>query len=282
VGLERGPFSLVNTTEELLGSKNSGSGLENREYCRRDPLRWPRGTLYPLKLALTSPTRGGRSVGIVRSRTHATEFQFLSAIFTSVTECSISTLTNPKPVYSQSHTGQYSVYLISWKWTNIHEPPHVSLSVTEQVIVAVMLTSAELPAILWLFIIGLSLSGWILSWNRLCSPKKILHGLSPQANYIDGGTAACRRSDCQLLRIEGARWSAWRIPTAVFSISRQEPLLFYQVAPQLYSRGWVDPVPDPLLFFLVVLESNPGLRICSQELWPLDHRGGPMIIHVQI
>jgi hypothetical protein len=22
---------------------------------------------------------------------------------------------------------------------------------------------------------------------------------------------------------------------------------FYQVAPQLYSRGWVDPVPDPLL-----------------------------------
>jgi hypothetical protein len=30
--------------------------------------------------------------------------------------------------------------------------------------------------------------------------------------------------------------------------SRQEPLLFYQVAPQLYSRGWVDPVPDPLLF----------------------------------
>jgi hypothetical protein len=24
--------------------------------------------------------------------------------------------------------------------------------------------------------------------------------------------------------------------------SRQEPLLFYQVAPQLYSRGWVDPV----------------------------------------
>jgi hypothetical protein len=31
--------------------------------------------------------------------------------------------------------------------------------------------------------------------------------------------------------------------------SRQQPLLFYQVAPQLYSRGWVDPVPDPLLIF---------------------------------
>jgi len=30
--------------------------------------------LYPQKLALTSPTGGGRSVGIVRLRTKATEF----------------------------------------------------------------------------------------------------------------------------------------------------------------------------------------------------------------
>jgi hypothetical protein len=29
VGLERGPLSLVNTTEELLERKSSGSGLEN-------------------------------------------------------------------------------------------------------------------------------------------------------------------------------------------------------------------------------------------------------------
>jgi hypothetical protein len=52
------------------------SGLESREYGRRNPSRWPRGTLYPQKLALTSPTSGGRSVGIVRSRTKATEFTF--------------------------------------------------------------------------------------------------------------------------------------------------------------------------------------------------------------
>ena len=31
--------------------------------------------LYPQKLALTSPTGGGRSVGIVRVRTKATEFR---------------------------------------------------------------------------------------------------------------------------------------------------------------------------------------------------------------
>jgi hypothetical protein len=74
VGLERGPLSLVSITEVLLGRNNSGSGLENREYGRGDPLRWPRNTLYPQKLALTSPTGGGRAVDIVRLRTKTTEF----------------------------------------------------------------------------------------------------------------------------------------------------------------------------------------------------------------
>jgi hypothetical protein len=55
VGLERGPLSLVSTNEQL----------ENPEYGRRDPLRRPHGTLYPKKL-----------VGMVRSRTHTTEFSF--------------------------------------------------------------------------------------------------------------------------------------------------------------------------------------------------------------
>jgi hypothetical protein len=43
----------------------------------RDPLRWPRNTLYRQKLALTSPACGGRSVGIVRSQTKATDLMFL-------------------------------------------------------------------------------------------------------------------------------------------------------------------------------------------------------------
>jgi hypothetical protein len=48
--------------------------------------------------------------------------------------------------------------------------------------------------------------------------KKKLPGLSPRANYTDRATAVCQRSDCQLLRIEGATWSACRIPTAVYSV----------------------------------------------------------------
>jgi hypothetical protein len=76
VGLEQGPLSLVSTVEELLERKSRGSGLEIREYGRMDPSRWPRCTLYPLKLALISPASCGLSVGIVRSRTQATEFSF--------------------------------------------------------------------------------------------------------------------------------------------------------------------------------------------------------------
>jgi hypothetical protein len=45
---------------------------------RGNPLRWPRDTLYLQKLALTLPTNGGLSVGIVRSRAKATEFSFSS------------------------------------------------------------------------------------------------------------------------------------------------------------------------------------------------------------
>jgi hypothetical protein len=73
VGLERCSLSLVSTTEELLAIKGSGCGLEIREYGHRDPPRWPRGTLYPQNLAITSPISGGHSVDIVCSWTQATE-----------------------------------------------------------------------------------------------------------------------------------------------------------------------------------------------------------------
>jgi hypothetical protein len=76
VGLERGPLSLVSTIEELLEIKSSGSGLENRDYGRRDSSRWQRDTPYPQQLTLTSSTSGGRSVCIVRLPTQATEISF--------------------------------------------------------------------------------------------------------------------------------------------------------------------------------------------------------------
>jgi hypothetical protein len=62
--------------------------------------------------------------------------------------------------------------------------------------------------------------------------KTKLHGLSPRANYTDRATAACRPSDCQLLRIDSARGQRDGSLRPYSRFSRQEPLLFYQVAPQ--------------------------------------------------
>jgi hypothetical protein len=75
LGLERGPLSLVNTTEELLERKSRGSGLENRDYGLRGSVVLT--MRHPSIRRVTSTTSGGRSVGIVRSRTKATEFLFV-------------------------------------------------------------------------------------------------------------------------------------------------------------------------------------------------------------
>jgi hypothetical protein len=55
VGLERGPLSLVSIIEELLGRNVAAPVYKTEINGRGDSLRWPRDSLYPLKLALTSP-----------------------------------------------------------------------------------------------------------------------------------------------------------------------------------------------------------------------------------
>jgi hypothetical protein len=55
----------------------------------------------------------------------------------------------------------------------------------------------------------------------------------------------------------------------------------FQVARHLYSRGWVDPIPDPLFLGKSGSARNriQDLWICSQELWPLYHRGSPLLVN---
>jgi hypothetical protein len=78
VGLERGTLSPVGTIKELLKIESSGPGTEKRGYGRKDSPRRKRETpLYPQRLALTSPASSGRSIIVVRSRTKATEFNYL-------------------------------------------------------------------------------------------------------------------------------------------------------------------------------------------------------------
>jgi hypothetical protein len=98
-----------------------------------------------------------------------------------------------------------------------------------------------------------------------------LHGLCPQANYSD------RRLSAKLVPTfadRGLSHSQWDASLRPYSqLSRPEPLLF------LLSSSSV------LLMRLSGLRSRPttsqkiwnrarDLRICSRELWRLDHRGG--------
>jgi hypothetical protein len=74
VGLERGSLGLVSTTEELLdrkvavpvkNTKNTVVGIRHADHVAPSIRK---------KLAITSPTSGGRLVGIVRSWTQTMEF----------------------------------------------------------------------------------------------------------------------------------------------------------------------------------------------------------------
>jgi hypothetical protein len=76
VGLERGPLSLVSTIEELLGRKRSGPGLETENTAVGIRHADHVAPSVNEKLALTPSSSGGRSVGIVRSWTQDTEFEF--------------------------------------------------------------------------------------------------------------------------------------------------------------------------------------------------------------
>jgi hypothetical protein len=75
VDLERGPLILLSITEELLEWKSSVSG-SRKSRLTAVGIRCV-DTLYPLKLAPISPICGGRSVGIVCSRSKTMEFRFI-------------------------------------------------------------------------------------------------------------------------------------------------------------------------------------------------------------
>ena len=64
------------------------------------------------------------------------------------------------------------------------------------------------------------------------------------------------------MAVQGALWIAKRLSLNLnFSFLNRISLLLNQVATQLSSRGWVDPVPDPILpekFLEYSRESNPG------------------------
>jgi hypothetical protein len=92
--------------------------------------------------------------------------------------------------------------------------------------------------------------------------------IRPLANYTDSDCRD-RRSYCQRLRGESVASSSQRIPTAVhLCFLDRSRYYFVQIAPQLSSRGWVDPDADSLLLRNYGSAGNRTreLWICSQEM----------------
>jgi hypothetical protein len=187
-------------------------------------------------LAITSPRSGGRSVGKNRSRTQTMEF-FLEFI-----------MKNPD-IWKSLKNRQFFFlrYYVSPEYYRIQIPSYI-----------LRLPHSE-PS-------GRSGGAhvevyWFLNWSW--SVVSLIKKLNSMV-WVREWTIPTERPP--LVSEVITNIYGWRVlrgqrdgflwPYSRFS--RQEPLLFYQVAPQLYSRGWVDPVSDPLLFFLVVSGIEPG------------------------
>jgi hypothetical protein len=152
-------------------------------------------------------------------------------------------------------------------------------------------------------LLGIWMNEWMNEW--MSEWMFIDHSISPDTRcycsvrslsqdillFLKEGTP-WPESASKLYRLSDRRLSAKLLPTfevwgchvvsttdpygRILGFLDQSRYFFFQVAPQLYSRGWADLVPDPLLLRKSGSAGNRtlGLWIGSQELCPLDHRGG--------
>jgi hypothetical protein len=120
---------------------------------------------------------------------------------------------------------------------------------------------------------------WILGRGAKKLNCTKIRGLSPRAKYT--GRVSDRRLSSKLVQNFFAEKRCHVVSVTdnhgrILGFLDWNRYYFFQVAPQLYSRGWVDPFPDPLLLRKSgsAVNRTRDLWICSQKLWLLDHRGG--------
>jgi hypothetical protein len=94
---------------------------------------------------------------------------------------------------------------------------------------------------------------WYRCWKLGTSQTRTkfkwkFNGLSLWANYTDRATAACRRRLVPTLADRGCLVVSVTDPYGrILGFLDGSRYFFFQVAPQLYSWGWLDPVSDPIL-----------------------------------
>jgi hypothetical protein len=105
-----------------------------------------------------------------------------------------------------------------------------------------------------------------------------IKALSPQAKYIDWGSLWSEKLLQIFTGMGFAACSAHRTPTTVnLEFPNRSRKVFLQIAPQLSSKVWMDPVQDLLLLrkHCRAWKRTRDLWNSSLEVWPLDHSGGP-------
>jgi hypothetical protein len=108
------------------------------------------------------------------------------------------------------------------------------------------------------------------SVKLLSRPIRKWTSSSPNQSFLSIKEASCYSWICLWTAIIHSRIARLR---KLLSCRDRSRYFFFQVAPQLYWRSWVDPVSDsPLLRKSWLRESSPDFWISSQELWSLsDH-----------
>jgi hypothetical protein len=101
--------------------------------------------------------------------------------------------------------------------------------------------------------------------------------LSPQANYTDWATATCWRNLVPTFVDRGVSRGQHGGSPMVINLSFLDQSRYFSFMQLLIypHKGWVNPVPDPLLLRKSGSNGNRNRNhwLSSQELWPLDHRG---------
>jgi hypothetical protein len=106
---------------------------------------------------------------------------------------------------------------------------------------------------------------------RRCQTNSVAFSL--QANYTNWAPATCQWNLVPTLADRGVSHGQHRRSLTVVNLSFLDRNYYFsfQVALNVNSQIWVDPIPDPLA---VPGNWTRDLWVCNQELSPLDHRGG--------
>jgi hypothetical protein len=133
----------------------------------------------------------------------------------------------------------------------------------------------------WLLYLPLVLTLRTLQFTNTETTNSV--AFSPQVIYTDWATATCWRNlvptFADRVVSRGQRGGSPTVVNLSFlDRSRYFSFKYLLIYPH---NGWVDPVPDPPLLRKSGSAGNRTreLRVCSQEVWPLDNRSDSVYIY---